>query len=273
MSIIESFSLAVSIVCMAAGAGDPVQAEFDRVAEMSRAEQQVWLMRLERRAIEAARGAMSVEEAAGEQKRVRAMLHQKMVTWKVLREVIAETQKREKAAETKASHAEHANQGAAERRTAKPVVKEPIIPMPPSEPSSEAMAKPAGTPDAVKVNVEELETRIAAYNLAFRELEADWVEKGEWNAGKLEPLVDRLKGLMARQHDLGLIRDVVPKEQRAGITQLEVAKSAISEISARVVDARNRANDPKFGNETERQAELTRLEAVSRRLAELAEKK
>jgi hypothetical protein len=126
---------------------------------------------------------------------------------------------------------------------------------------------------SVTVNVEELEARIAAGNLALRELEAELCEKGVWNAAKLEPLVDRLKVLVVRHNDLGLVREAAPKEQRAGITQPEAPKSAISQLSARVVEARNRANDPQLtSHDVERRAELTRLEAISHRLAELAGK-
>ena len=123
------------------------------------------------------------------------------------------------------------------------------------------------------MNVEELEAQIAASNLALRELEADLAEKTAWTAAKLEPLADRLKTLIVRHDDLGLFRDALPKEQRAEITKLETPKSAISQLSARVVEARKRANDPQFaGDDVERRAELTRLDAISHRLAELAGK-
>ena len=102
---------------------------------------------------------------------------------------------------------------------------------------------------------------------------SDLAEKRTWTAAKLEPLVDRLKTLVVRRSDLGLFRDAAPKEQQANITQLEAPKSAISQLSARVVEARNRANNPQFvGDDVERRAELARLEAVSHRLAELAGK-
>jgi len=250
--------VACAVSCVAVRAedakrgGDPVQAEFDRVAKMSFAKQQAWLERLEQRAARVARLTLSPEGAARQQGHTRSLLHQKTVTWKVLREVIEETTAREKAAESA--------EAAKSQAVAKPLAVK----------TTSTDTLPAGS---VKVNVEELEARIAACNLALRELEAELGEKNVWNAAKLEPLVDRLKVLVVRHNDLGLFREAAPKEQRAGITKLEAPKSAISQFSARVVEARNRASDPQFaGDEVERRAELTRLEAVSHRLAEMAGK-
>jgi hypothetical protein len=159
---------------------------------------------------------------------------------------------------------------------AKPAIEESRMPLPPATPSVESasISPDELPPGSVKVNVEELEARIAACNLALRELEADLAEKSGWDAAKLEPLVDRLKVLVVRHNDLGMFRDVAPKAQRSDITPLEAPKSAISQLSAHVVEARTRANDTKvLTDEVERRAELTRLEAVSHQLAELAEKK
>jgi hypothetical protein len=252
--------------------GDAVQAELDRVAKMSFAEQQTWLERLDKRAARAARLALPPEEAVRQVARTRSMLHQKTVTWVALREVLADTAAREMAATAAKLPAagSHTGRGSQSR-----MVKKPLLPAPPGEPLDDAVSGETDTlaSDAVKVNVDELETRIAACNLAFRELEADLTEKGTWTAAKLEPLTDRLKVLVLRHNDLGLVREAAPKEQRGDITKLETPKAAISQLSARVVEARDRANDPKFaGNEAERRAELTRLEAISRRLAESAGK-
>jgi predicted Fe-S protein YdhL (DUF1289 family) len=286
--------LTVFVACVVSGlavraedakpGADRVQAEFDRVAKMSRAEQQAWLDQLEQRAARVARHTLSPEEAAKQQAHTSSLLHQKMVTWKVLRGVIEDTEAREKATAVakrqavevaKPQSVATAKPLAVEWRAAKPVAEESRVPEPPDEPVSDATAAssdklPAGS---VKVNVEELETRIAACNLALREVESELAEKIAWNAAKLEPLADRLKVLVVRRNDLGLFRDAVPKKEQPGVTQLEPPKSAISQLSAHVVEARNRANDPKFtGDDVERQAELTRLEAVSRRVAEMAGK-
>lgn len=292
---------------------DSVQAVLDRVKKMSPAEQQAWLGQLEQRAAKAARLTMSAEDAAKYEKRTQAMLHQETVTWKVLREVVGDTETRETAIKTaeavKAQAAEiakNAKEALAKtpvvvKREAKKVVvpelKTPVVKEEPKkiEPKKAEVAKPqtaakdvvkpavvkeepkrdvAKPQAAVTVNVEELDARIAGCNLMLRELEAALAEKDvAWEAAKLEPLSDRLKELVVRYNDLSLVRGAVPKPQQATVTPLESPKSLISQFSVRVVEARKRAKDPKnIDDDVEREAELTRLDAVSHRLAELAGK-
>jgi hypothetical protein len=150
-----------------------------------------------------------------------------------------------------------------ERRVAKPVVDDV------GTGSPDKLA-----PGSVKVNVEELDARIAGSNLAFREMETQLDEKGTvWNAKKLKPLLERLEVLVLRYSDLGLFRNAVPKGERSGVTDLESPKVAISQFSECVVQARNRANDSKVtSDEAERKAELARLDAISRRLGKLGGK-
>ena len=234
---------------------DHVQAELDRVAKMNAAEQQAWLLQLEKRAARAARLALSTKEADRYEARSKAKLHQKTVTWKVLREVIEDTEARERAAAAAKSKAVK-KAGVAKRQAAK-------------KRTETAMPQAA----TVKIDVEELESRIAAANLALRELEADLAEKTTWTAAKLDPLFDRLKTLAVGYEDLGLFRDVLPKKQQAEVTKLETPKAAIAQLSARVVEARRRANEATIvGDDVERRAELTRLDAISHGLAELAGK-
>jgi hypothetical protein len=251
---------------------DHVQAELDRVAKMTAAEQQAWLLQLEKRAARAARLTLSAKEAARYEAGSKAMLHQKKVTWKVLREVIEDTEAREKTATAKTQAGKKQSSGSQASQVAKPqaarkkMAKSRTVATVKSQVAKEATL-------AVKVNVEELESRIAAANLALRELETELAETTAWTAAKLDPLFDRLKTLVVGYDDLGLFRDALPKEQQAEVTKLEAPKAAIAQLSARVVEARKRANDPKFvGDEVERRAELTRLEAISHRLAELAGK-
>jgi hypothetical protein len=276
---------------------DPVQAMLDRIKKMSPAEQQAWLAQLEQRAARAARLTLSPEEAARQQAHTQSLLHQKTVTWQLLREVIDDTEAREKAtkaAEVAKPHAvktaqiaktqatENAKPQAVEQKNAKPQAANKTV----AKPQAVEVAKPHAVkratdvdvaptdklpPGSVTVNVEELEARIGGCNLALRELETELAEKDVvWSAAKLEPLSDRLKVLVLRHDDLGLVRGAVPKEQRSDVASLESPRSAISQLSARVVEARNRANDPKFaGDDVERQAELTRLQAISHRMAEL----
>ncbi|MFZ1932803.1 MAG: hypothetical protein WCB27_11235 [Thermoguttaceae bacterium] len=256
-----AFRAIVFLLCMAASVvawgEDRVQAELDRVAKMSGAEQQAWLRQLEQRA---ARATLAPKEAARQVAHNYSLLHRKTVTWKVLREVIEDTETREKAVAVAKTRA------AKKTDAAKPQAANVAKPQ---------AAKIAGKDPAaaVTVNVEELEASIAAANLALRELEADLAEKTAWTAAKLEPLADRLKTLIVRRDDLGLFRDAVPKDQQAEITKLETPKMAISQLNARLAEARRRASDPHFvSDEVERRAELTRLEAIAHRLAELAGK-
>jgi hypothetical protein len=318
--------LAMLAVCVSATAGDakpgdPIQATFDRVAKMSVADQQAWLVQLEQRAGRAAQLTLPPKEAAKHQKHTQSLLHQKKVTWQVLREVLADTETREKtveaarvAKEQAAKAAETAKSQAAaaiRQQLAKALdtmksqaakVADSVVTEPPKQPIDaklkmvdspkpkavekaakvekvEKVAKKETTPatkpqsNAVTVNVDELEARIAACNLSLRELEASLSENGDWDASKLEPLLDRLKDLVVSHNDLGLYRSLIAKQQRSGLPALEPLKSAIAQLSAKVVEARAHANDPKFTtDDVERQAELTRLDAISHRLAELAGK-
>jgi hypothetical protein len=275
---------------------DPIQAVFDRVKKMSPAEQQSWLEQLEQRAARAARLTMSPKEAVEQQERTQALLHQETVTWQVLREVLEDTEAREKAAESAkkqaaevvkkesrqnrsagsrsagvSSAAGNAGETPAIQRRNPPSVSDADAKM---KPTKKEVAKQPPASDAVTVNVDELDARIAGCNLALRELEAALTEKTTvWDASKLEPLSDRLKELVTRHHDLALVRNAVPKEQRATVTELESPKMAISLFATRVAEARKRANDSKIINDDiERQAELTRLDALAHRLAELAGK-
>lgn len=257
---------------------DPTQAVLDRVKKMSFAEQQEWLSQLETRAQRVMRQTLPPEKAAAEFARTQRKLHQKTVTWTVLREVISDVESREKTLETakttpQAPPAEPQPQPkTAERVAAKPVVVRP----PKDEPVVDADAIPAekSLPGSVRVNVEELDARIAGCNLAFRELEVQLTEKDvAWNAEKLEPVLERLKVLVLRHGDLGMFRNAVPKDERASLTDLESPRTAIAQFSARVVEAKSRVGSPKFnGDDAKRRDESTRLDAISRAVAELGRK-
>ncbi|MEN6452020.1 MAG: hypothetical protein ABFC96_16140 [Thermoguttaceae bacterium] len=126
---------------------------------------------------------------------------------------------------------------------------------------------------AVEIDADELGSRIAGCNMAFRELESDLDERGPWDAARLTPLVDRLKVLMVRRNDLQLFRDVASAEKRSALAALDSPKAAVSQLGARIFDARNRVSSPKFkGTEADRRAETERLESLSRRLADIAGK-
>jgi hypothetical protein len=74
---------------------DPVQIMLDQLGKLSPAQQQAWLRQLEKRAIRAAQLTLPPDEAAQQQAAIRVRLHQQKITWRVLREVIADTNQRE----------------------------------------------------------------------------------------------------------------------------------------------------------------------------------
>ncbi|MBU4271232.1 MAG: hypothetical protein KKE86_11445 [Planctomycetes bacterium] len=143
----------------------------------------------------------------------------------------------------------------------------PVKPVAPAEPTGKL---PAGS---VRVNADELAVRIAGCNMAFRALESELDEKGTWDAARLEPLVNRLKILVVRRGDLDLFRELLPADKRSTVAKLEKSKSAVSQLGARIFEARRTASSEEFkGTEASRRVELGRLEMLSRRLAETAAK-
>ena len=262
---------------------------------MTTAEQQAWLGRLEQRAGRAARLTLGPEEAAKQQARIAGLLHQKLVTWQVLRELIEETDRRERAAigsaqperigaipekpsfqngrpaaEIAAQRVKSVNVQRSEKR--EEGVKPPAT-LKGEESAKVRTGERVETGEKVEVNVEELSARIAGSNLGFRTIESDLDEKGTWDAARLEPLAERLRILVLRHADLSLFRSLVPAEQRSSVGRLESPRSAISDLGARISEARKLASGEEFkGTETQRRAELDRLEALSRRLAELGGK-
>ncbi len=125
---------------------------------------------------------------------------------------------------------------------------------------------------AVGVNVDELRTRIAGTNMALRALEAELYEARSWNHDELASIVARLHALVLRAEDMRLFRDMVPEETRRLIDVTDSPQPAITLAAARIADARQRISDRRdTGTETQRQAELGRLNELSRRLAEIAE--
>jgi hypothetical protein len=67
---------------------DPIEAALDHLRQMPLPMQQVWLKRLEARALRAARIRFDADEVKRQEAVVHAQLHQKMITWRVLHTVI-----------------------------------------------------------------------------------------------------------------------------------------------------------------------------------------
>jgi hypothetical protein len=126
-----------------------------------------------------------------------------------------------------------------------------------------------GQNDAIEVKIGELSTRIGGCNLAFRALETELDENERWDAAKLEPYMDRLKLLITRRRDLTLFRNALSESQRESVEPLASEKTAVAQFAACMDAARLHVSDK---GEADRQAEVDRLEKLSRQLADLTGK-
>jgi hypothetical protein len=124
----------------------------------------------------------------------------------------------------------------------------------------------------VEVNLSELGARIGAYNLSLRALEAELDEPRAWNAQRLCPLVEKLTSLVQQKTDLATYGRLVANRDRPQVAARESPRAIISQLGRAIFEARTRAGAADFrGSEADRQAELARLDALSRALAELTE--
>ncbi|NLF07168.1 MAG: hypothetical protein GX594_04185 [Pirellulaceae bacterium] len=356
--LLAGFVLAATVFCLPALADD-VQPTLDRLAKMSFAEQQTWLLQLEQRAERAARIALPPEQAEREQAEISGLLRRELITWTALREAIVKTESLENRARDKLLEQYRAlginneemppdvkqprkaetpeRVETARPREPKPtpapilkplpelaagpmpntagdkkrqppeqfaperVVEKPAEPSPPREladrkppaprqrgpfgvpmetrvepptrirPQSGAVAPRDMPPGTVKINADELSVRVAGCNMAFRALESELDEDGQWDAQRIEPLLEKLEILSVRRNDLELYRDLLSDGEQSKVAKLETPKSATSQLGKRIFEARRSAASPEFeGTETERRAELGRLEMLSRRLAKAA---
>ena len=128
------------------------------------------------------------------------------------------------------------------------------------------------TGEKVKVNVDELAAE-SRQQPGFSHAGERLGRKGNLGRRRLEPLAERLKILVTRRDDLRVFRGLVPSGERSSVGRLESPRTAISGLGARIAEARTRASGEDFkGTEAERRTELSRLDALSHRLAELEEK-
>jgi hypothetical protein len=142
----------------------------------------------------------------------------------------------------------------------------------PAQPPADAAAE--GSPVEVKVNLEELTAQIAGNNLTLRTLSSELDDKGPWDAGRLEKIIRRLDVLVVKQQDLALFVELVTPAQRALAGRIDSPKQVISQLAARIVEARTHAQAEDFrGSQSQRQAELDRLDALSARLGKMAVEK
>ncbi|NQU22920.1 MAG: hypothetical protein HQ567_16710 [Candidatus Nealsonbacteria bacterium] len=129
---------------------------------------------------------------------------------------------------------------------------------------------PRTSVSAARVNLDELKVRIAGTNLALRALEDDVDEDLRWTAARLEPLVERLGGLIERRGDLSLFLDLLGPGDRSRVGRLDSTRLAVSQLAERIVDARAMVTVDLFpGSDADRRHELARLDQLSRTLAEM----
>ena len=125
-------------------------------------------------------------------------------------------------------------------------------------------------PPPADVNLADLAARIAGANLELRALEAELIDEGLWDVGRLERAVGRLEHLVARLNDLARYRALVPPARTPTMPAIESPRFAVSRLGNRIHQARNHAAGTAFpGTADQRREQLHRLDTLSRRLAEL----
>lgn len=144
-----------------------------------------------------------------------------------------------------------------------------------SRPRADAAKLPAGPPpteaNRPRINLHELEARIAGNNLSLRRLESriDRLQPGD--VADLAQIVDEFRKLADRRDDLLLYWNLLTPSQRATVETLQPADPLISLLGAHVFKARRFvAGDEFSGHPAQRQAALDRLDLMSQVLAETA---
>ncbi len=123
----------------------------------------------------------------------------------------------------------------------------------------------------VRVNLTELRSRIAGTNMALRALESELIEPRRWTADLLASRIARLHSLTLRVQDMRMFREMVPEEMRRLVDAADSPRPAVTLLAARIAETRQRTTRrPYRGTERERQAELEKLDNLSRRLVEVA---
>jgi hypothetical protein len=124
---------------------------------------------------------------------------------------------------------------------------------------------------AAQIDLGELNVRVTAYNLAMSALTAQLQDTTAWQTERLESVVEELTGLATRRGDLLLYWNLIDGPDRAAVGKLEPPSAAISLLGAKIFAARQQAGAAESGESPrDQQAELQRLDELSRRLAELA---
>jgi hypothetical protein len=83
-------------------------------------------------------------------------------------------------------------------------------------------------------------------------------------------MIERLRILSLRRHDLQLFRDTLTEEQRKLVDPLATTKSVLSQMTAMLAASKKFAKSDKFrGADSERQVELRHLDELASRLSKI----
>lgn len=142
--------------------------------------------------------------------------------------------------------------------------------LPSQSPGQSRRLSPTKNPTEVKINLDELASRIKGNNRAMRRLAARLVQNDDWDAKSLGSVLDELAPLVARKDDLKLIRECISPKLQDRLGKLESGSDLISDLGSKIARARSQVEKGKFqGTPAERKAELKQLGRLSRRLTAL----
>lgn len=140
-----------------------------------------------------------------------------------------------------------------------------------SSPREPVAALPGSSTAPTAVNVDELAARIHGYNFALAAVESALAEQKRWDARALEPVVTELRELRDIYQMLSQYRELIGQDQLPRLARLANLEYVIATVSGRISDARMRLVSSASAHATaEEQAELARLESISKQVATLA---
>lgn len=132
-------------------------------------------------------------------------------------------------------------------------------------------SSPRRTPPIRGPNIQhdELESRIAGYNLAVSRLLSELHTRQAWAVEDLARAAGELAELATTRHDLDLYWKLLPRESQTRLTTLRSLDDVIPLLARRTAE-RRRALEHSAADSPRAAWELRRLDEVSRRLATLA---
>jgi hypothetical protein len=135
--------------------------------------------------------------------------------------------------------------------------------------SAKRQPLPASRSPETRIQLRELESRIAGYNLAVSRLFSDLHRGRTWTVEELARAAGELTELATTRHDLQLYWKLLPEDYQAQIVPLRTLDDVIPLLARRTAQ-RRRDLETAAGDSPRTAWELRRLDEVSRRLATLA---